>query len=155
MHKVIDDDAPRISFIRNPVELTIIGFDENEINLPRHPNNQNLGVRKINLKSKTIFIERDDLNFNQLRLKEFGDFEINDKIATFVAKERTDKRRIVHWTSKDSCSDAQLVAVSDGELTSIEGKIEANDFTNGTPVQLERIGYGIISNSKIITFTHD
>ena len=88
-------------------------------------------------------------------MKEFGDFEINDNTATFVAKERTDKRRIVHWASKDSCRDAKLVAVSDGKLTSVEGKIETNDFTNGTPVQLERIGYGIISDSNIITYTHD
>lgn len=153
--KVIDDAAPRISFIRDPVELTMVGFDEDGIKVPRHPNNQNLGVRKINLTSKTIYIERDDFEFSQLRLKEFGDFEINDNIATFVTKERTDKRRIVHWASKDSCSDAKLVAVSDGKLTSVEGKIEANDFTNGTPVQLERIGYGIISDSNIITYTHD
>ena len=60
--KVIDDDAPRISFIRDPVELTMVGFDQDGIKVPRHPNNQNLGVRKINLTSKTIYIERAILN---------------------------------------------------------------------------------------------
>ena len=55
--KVIDDDAPRISFIRNPVEIDIQGTDELEIVVPRHPNNKQLGTRNINLDSKTIYLE--------------------------------------------------------------------------------------------------
>ena len=74
--KVIDDDAPRISFIRNPVEIDIQGTDELEIVVPRHPNNKQLGTRNINLDSKTIYLEQEDLAHNELRLKEFGDFVI-------------------------------------------------------------------------------
>ncbi len=153
--KVIDDNAPRVSFIREPVELIIQGFEDEDINVPRHPNNDNLGVRKISLKSRTIYLEKEDLAHDKLRLKEFGDFDIDGNVAKFVAKERTDKRKIVHWTSRDSCNDAEFFAVSNGELISINGKLESHDFTSGTPVQLERIGYGIITKSDTITFTHD
>jgi hypothetical protein len=100
-------------------------------------------------------VEKADLGHKKLRLKEFGDFDIDGNVATFVAKQRTDKRKIVHWTSKDSCDDAEFVAVSDGELVSLKGKLETNYLTIGTPVQLERIGYGIITKSDVITFTHD
>ena len=153
--KVIDDDAPRISFVRNPVEINIQGADEEEVIVPRHPNNKQLGTRNINLVSKTIFLEHEDLAHNELRLKEFGDFIIEDNVAKLVSKDRTDKRKIVHWTSKDSCHDAQLMLVSNGELTSQKGKLENHNFPIGTPVQIERIGYGIISKSNVVTFTHD
>ena len=153
--KVIDDDAPRISFVRNPVEINIQGADEEEIIVPGHPNNKQLGARNINLVSKSVYLEHEDLAHNELRLKEFGDFIVEGNIAKLVSKERTDKRRIVHWTSKDSCHDAQLMLVSNGELTSHNGKLENHNLPIGTPVQIERIGYGIISKSNVVTFTHD
>ena len=153
--KVIDDDAPRISFVRNPVEINIQGADEEEIIVPGHPNNKQLGARNINLVSKSVYLEREDLAHHELRLKEFGDFIVEGNIAKLVSKERTDKRRIVHWTSKDSCHDAQLMLVSNGELTSHNGKLENHNLPIGTPVQIERIGYGIISKSNVVTFTHD
>ena len=153
--KVIDDDAPRISFIRNPVEIDIQGTDELEIVVPRHPNNKQLGTRNINLDSKTIYLEQEDLAHNELRLKEFGDFVIGGEVAKLVSKERSDKRKIVHWASKDSSQDAKLMLVSNGELTSIKGKLESHNLPIGTPVQIERIGYGIISKPDVVTFTHD
>ena len=153
--KVIDDDAPRISFVRNPVEINIQGADEEEIIVPGHPNNKQLGARNINLVSKSVYLEHEDLAHHELRLKEFGDFIVEGNIAKLVSKERTDKRRIVHWTSKDSCHDAQLMLVSNGELTSHNGKLENHNLPIGTPVQIERIGYGIISKSNVVTFTHD
>ena len=153
--KVIDDDAPRISFVRNPVEINIQGADEEEIIVPGHPNNKQLEARNINLVSKSVYLEHEDLTHHELRLKEFGDFIVEGNIAKLVSKERTDKRRIVHWTSKDSCHDAQLMLVSNGELTSHNGKLENHNLPIGTPVQIERIGYGIISKSNVVTFTHD
>ena len=153
--KVIDDDAPRISFIREPVELVIQGVEFDELNIPRHPNNESLGVRNIKLISRTIYIEKADLAHSKLRLKEFGDFDIDGNVASFVAKARTDKRKIIHWTSKDSCDDANFSTILDGELVSINGKLENNNLPIGTAVQLERIGYGIISSTDSIIFTHD
>lgn len=153
--KIIDDDAPRIAFIREPIALTLEGVNETIVELPTHPNTTGLGTRKIQLHDAVVYIEKADLQHKTLRLKEFGDFDIEGNIARFVAKERTDKRKIVHWTSKNSSVDASLVQVIDGEICRLDGKLESHQLAVNTPVQIERIGYGIISGDNEITFTHD
>ena len=153
--KIIDDDAPRIAFIREPISLTLEGVNETIVELPTHPNTTGLGTRKIQLHDAVVYIEKADLQHKTLRLKEFGDFDIEGNIARFVAKERTDKRKIVHWTSKNSSVDASLVQVIDGEICRLDGKLESHQLAVNTPVQIERIGYGIISGDNEITFTHD
>ncbi len=153
--KIIDDDAPRIAFIREPIALTLEGVNETVVELPTHPNTTGLGTRKIQLHDAIVYIEKADLQHKTLRLKEFGDFDIEGNTARFVAKERTDKRKIVHWTSKNSSVDASLVQVIDGEICRLDGKLESHQLAVNTPVQIERIGYGIISGDNEITFTHD
>ena len=153
--KIIDDDAPRIAFIREPIALTLEGVNETIVELPTHPNTTGLGTRKIQLHDAVVYIEKADLQHKTLRLKEFGDFDIEGNIARFVAKERTDKRKIVHWTSKNSSVDASLVQVIDGKICRLDGKLESHQLAVNTPVQIERIGYGIISGDNEITFTHD
>ena len=153
--KIIDDDAPRIAFIRDPVALTLVGVNETVVEIPTHPNTTNLGTRKIELRNPVVFVEREDLGHQKLRLKEFGDFDIEGNQAHFLARERTDKRKIIHWTSKDSSIDASLRRVIDGEVCSVEGKLEAHQLPVNTPVQIERIGYGIIAAHNEIVFTHD
>ena len=153
--KIIDDDAPRIAFIREPIALTLEGVNETIVEMPTHPNTTGLGTRKIQLHDAVVYIEKADLQHKTLRLKEFGDFDIEGNIARFVAKERTDKRKIVHWTSKNSSVDASLVQVIDGEICRLDGKLESHQLAVNTPVQIERIGYGIISGDNEITFTHD
>ena len=153
--KIIDDDAPRIAFIREPIALTLEGVDETIVELPTHPNTTGLGSRKIQLHDAVVYIEKADLQHKKLRLKEFGDFDIEGNTARFVSKERTDKRKIVHWTSKNSSVDASLVQVIDGEICRLDGKLESHQLAVNTPVQIERIGYGIISGDNEITFTHD
>ena len=153
--KIIDDDAPRIAFIREPIALTLEGVNETIVELPTHPNTTGLGTRKIQLHDAVVYIEKADLQQKTLRLKEFGDFDIEGNTARFVAKERTDKRKIVHWTSKNSSVDASLVQVIDGEICRLDGKLESHQLAVNTPVQIERIGYGIISGDNEITFTHD
>ena len=153
--KIIDDDAPRIAFIREPIALTLEGVNETIVELPTHPNTTGLGTRKIQLHDAVVYIEKADLQHKTLRLKEFGDFDIEGNTARFVAKERTDKRKIVHWTSKNSSVDASLVQVIDGEICQLDGKLESHQLAVNTPVQIERIGYGIISGDNEITFTHD
>ena len=153
--KIIDDDAPRIAFIREPIALTLEGVNETIVELPTHPNTTGLETRKIQLHDAVVYIEKADLQHKTLRLKEFGDFDIEGNTARFVAKERTDKRKIVHWTSKNSSVDASLVQVIDGEICRLDGKLESHQLAVNTPVQIERIGYGIISGDNEITFTHD
>ena len=58
--KKIDDDAPRLSFIRNPVEISLTGNIPENVELPVHPNHEDKGVRLVNLNPPSIFIESDD-----------------------------------------------------------------------------------------------
>jgi glutamyl-tRNA synthetase len=153
--KIIDDDAPRISFIRNPVLLKLSGGEQRSIEIPTHPNFLTMGSRKISLISQQVLIESTDYGENQLRLKEFADFDISENSATFVSQERSDTRKIIHWASVDTSSKATLKMVANGEIIEIEGVLEHHSLSKGDIVQIERIGYGVIGEDNTIIFTHD
>ena len=153
--KIIDDDAPRISFIRNPVLLELSGGEKGSIEIPTHPNFPTMGSRKISLVSQQVLIESTDYGENQLRLKEFADFDISENSATFVSQERSDTRKIIHWASVDTSSKATLKMVANGEIIEIEGVLEHHSLSKGDIVQIERIGYGVIGEDNTIIFTHD
>ncbi|MEC8609542.1 MAG: glutamate--tRNA ligase [Candidatus Thermoplasmatota archaeon] len=138
--KKIDDDAPRLSFIRNPVEISLTGNIPENVELPVHPNHEDKGVRVVNLNPPSIFIESDDAK-ESYRLKEFADIDANGHIESI---ERSDKRPIIHWTSVSTSKDATLMIPHQEEIQHISGRIESNDYPIGTIVQLERIGYAII-----------
>ena len=153
--KIIDDASPRISFVRNPVLLKLLGINKKEVQLPKHPNDPKMGSRDINLESASVFLEKSDLEENKLRLKEFADFDIDSKTGTFVSDKRSDSRKIVHWTTPESSIDSKLIKVIDGQIVKINGMLEKHDLKSGDSVQIERIGYGIISDNNEIIFTHD
>ena len=153
--KIIDDDAPRISFIRNPIKLQISGEHQQEITTLVHPNHESRGNRVFDISNHTVFIEEVDSNKPQLRLKEFADFDLTNDNAEFISQSRTDKRPIIHWVSENDCHDAKLIHPIDGEIMTISGVLENHDYEAGTMVQIERIGYGIIIDNSTIMFSHD
>ena len=153
--KIIDDDAPRISFIRDPVLLELSGSKQTSIEIPTHPNFPAMGSRKISLNSQQVLIESTDYGENKLRLKEFADFDISKNSAKLESLERSDTRKIIHWASVDSSSKSSLKMVTDGEIVEIEGVLEHHNLSEGDIVQIERIGYGVVSEENTIIFTHD
>ena len=153
--KIIDDDAPRISFIRNPIKLQISGEHPQEIITLIHPNHESRGNRVFDISNSNVFIEEVDSTKPQLRLKEFADFDLTNTNAEFISQSRTDKRPIVHWVSENDCHDAKLIHPIDGEIMTISGVLENHGYEAGTMVQIERIGYGIIIDNSTIMFTHD
>jgi glutamyl-tRNA synthetase len=153
--KIIDDEAPRISFIRNPVLLELSGSEHTSIEIPTHPNFPAMGSRKISLNSQQVLIESTDYVENKLRLKEFADFDISKNSAKLESLERSDTRKIIHWASVDSSSKSTLKMVTDGEIVEIEGVLEHHNLSEGDIVQIERIGYGVVSEENTIIFTHD
>ena len=153
--KIIDDDAPRISFIRDPISLELSGNQQSIVEIPTHPNFPAMGSRKIQLNSQQVLIESTDFGEEKLRLKEFADFDISEKSAEFVSQERSDTRKIIHWASVDSSSKATLQMVSNGQISKIEGVLEHHNLIKGDIVQIERIGYGVIGENNTIIFTHD
>ena len=138
--KKIDDEAPRLSFIRNPVEVSLKGKIPENVELPVHPNHEDKGMRTVSLNPPSVFIESEDAK-GLYRLKEFADIGKDGHIESI---ERSDKRPIIHWTSASTSKDATLMIPHQDEIQHIAGRIESNDYPEGTIVQLERIGYAII-----------
>lgn len=153
--KIIDDDAPRISFIREPILLELSGNKQSTVEIPTHPNFPAMGSREIKLNSQQVLIESTDYGEEKLRLKEFADFDISEQSANFVSQERSDTRKIIHWASVDTSSKATLQMVSNGQISKIEGVLEHHNLSKGDIVQIERIGYGVIGEDNTIIFTHD
>jgi len=91
--KIIDDEAPRLSFVRNPTEVHLQGDVPESVDLPIHPNHLERGSRTISLNPPSIFIELNDAT-GEYRLKEFADVGANGDIQS---TERSDKRPIIHW----------------------------------------------------------
>lgn len=144
--KRIDDDAPRLSFIRDPVEVKILGDVPSEIELPIHPNHSEKGTRPISLNPPNVFIESEDAR-GSFRLKEFADIDQNGNIESV---ERSDKRPIIHWTSTTTSEPSTLLIPNQEEIEYISGRVESNDYSAGTIVQLERIGYAIVTSEGFL-----
>ena len=143
--KMIDDDAPRLSFVRNPIAVDLDGEVPESVILPLHPNHPNKGVRTISFNSPTVYIESDDAD-GLYRLKEFADVEANGILGSI---ERSDKRPIIHWVSQSTSKEATLIIPDQEEMQHISGRVESNNHPIGTIVQLERIGYAIITKDGI------
>ena len=139
--KMIDDDAPRLSFVRNPSAIDLDGEIPESVTLPLHPNHPNKGNRTISLNPPTVHIESEDA-IGLYRLKEFADVEANGILGSI---ERSDKRPIIHWVSESTSKEATLIIPDQEEMQHISGRVESNSHPIGTIVQLERIGYAIIT----------
>jgi len=100
-------------------------------------------MRKILLNPPTIFIESEDA-MGTYRLKEFADIGEDGNIESI---DRSDKRPIIHWTSLANSVEANLIIPDQEEIKMVNGRAESNDYPIGTIVQLERIGYAIITEN--------
>ena len=138
---MVDDEAPRLSFIRDPVEVLLQGEIPESVDIPVHPNHPKKGMREISLNPPTIFIESEDAT-GTYRLKEFADVGENGIIESI---DRSDKRPIIHWTSATNSVKTKLIIPDQEEIKIVNGRVEFNDYSIGTIVQLERIGYAIIT----------
>lgn len=166
---VIDETSPRLSFISDPVRITI---DSNEVEIPdfaeipRHPLHQEMGSRNWPLSTEgglEVFIERDDFQAAMrgdglVRLKDFCDIQLNvnqpEKLSGEITSlARTDGRAIIHWLAAGMETDATLLkasedgASSEDGLRRIIGLLERHDHPHSTVVQLERMGFAIIEDS--------
>jgi len=144
--KAIDASSPRLSFVRNPVELKLEGELPSELILPGHPEG-GIPDRVVELK-QIIAIEQEDSG-KPVRLKDLADVTQDGVIESM---DRGDKRPIVHWVSGGA--DSKLTIASGKELQEVIGLLEENNHPVGTIVQLERIGYAIIEEDGLL-LTHE
>ena len=97
--------------------------------------------------SRQIMIEKEDSQHSTYRLKEFSDIDEDGHLGSI---ERSDRRPIIHWVSKDSSKDATLTLPLQENIKHIQGKVETHQYPIGTIVQLERIGYAIIREDDFL-----
>lgn len=152
--KSIDDNAPRLSFVRNPKKLELVGEHQDSIEVDVHPNHPNLGVRTFELTSNSVWVEQEDAEKKEIRLKGFANVEVVGNQATVGSIDRIDRRSIVHWLSTSNTAEGTLLLAEDGEIIRLEGKIEKHDYPAGTMLQIERIGYAKVVDASTLVFTH-
>lgn len=152
--KSIDDGAPRISFVRNPHQVKLIGTHQDSIAVDVHPNHPERGKRNFSLLTSSVWIEEEDSKIPELRLKGFCDVSHVDGSAHVGSTERSDRRPIVHWVSNENSIDGVLLVPNEETIESIHGKLETHQYPIGTMVQIERIGYARVVDSSTLMFTH-
>jgi glutamyl-tRNA synthetase len=153
--KVVDDDAPRLTFVRHPVSFDLIGDYESILDLPVHPNHPDMGVRRWNIGKGKIWLEGDDLGKMDVRLKEFADVALHDREARLESIERSDKRPIVHWLTEQNSTEGVLHGTKDNTSVHIEGRLERHKHPVGTIVQLERVGYARVMQDGSLMLCHE
>ncbi len=144
--KCIDPTAPRLAFIRDPVELTIFGDYPKEIEIESHSDTE-MPKRKFSITDK-IWIEKADSG-KSIRLKDLCDIDAGGNVESV---ERSDKRQVVHWVSQGK--NCELTVAFGDDINTYQGILEDHNYPDGTIVQLERIGYAVIENGDLL-MTHD
>jgi glutamyl-tRNA synthetase len=152
--KQIDDEAPRLAFIRSPQQFNLTGEHPSSVSVDVHPNHENQGKRTFDLASPAIWIEQEDSAKGELRLKGFADVTLTGTDAAVQSIDRQDNRPIVHWLSDAQSTPGTLLLADDGELLELNGQMEDHAYPVGTMVQLERIGYGRVLSPTVILFSH-
>lgn len=154
--KAVDDQAPRLSFVRHPQRLDLNAHDAATVlQFPIHPNHPDQGQRRWELNTTGIWLEPEDAIKGDVRLKEYADVRIENSKAALVSLDRSDRRPIVHWLPEQHAVEAVLMSTSGGEITAIEGLIEPHNHPVGTIVQLERIGYAKVMEDGSFFLCHE
>jgi len=153
--KVIDDGAPRVTFVRHPTEFALSGAFPPSLEVPVHPNHPSMGKREWNLADGKILLEDEDLELMDVRLKEFADVDLHDREAVITSMSRADQRPVIHWLPSAMAEASYLVQTADNSLQTEEGFIERHGYAAGTIVQLERIGYARIMDDGALMMCHE
>ena len=153
--KVIDDDAPRLAFVRHAAAFSLEGEHPAKLTIPVHPNHPDMGQRTWDLKDGQVWLESEDLEKMDLRLKEFADVALHDRTARVESMERSDQRPIVHWLPHETSSEAVVMGTKDDTVFHIEGQLERHAYSSGTIVQLERVGYAIVIDATTLLLCHE
>lgn len=153
--KTVDADAPRISFVREPVRIALDCASiemPDAIHPPIHPEHPDKGQRNWPLEStcglEVLIAPRDHadgLEKGRIRLKEFADISLQSGQGGRVESlDREKGTAIIHWLPASLAQDAVMLLEDEGELREVAGCIEANDHAVGTILQVERMGFARI-----------
>jgi len=153
--KAVDDDAPRLSFVRNAVAFKLEGEHPTEVKVPVHPNHQTMGWRTWKLDENAVWLEADDIEKMDVRLKEFADVELHDNEARITSIERHHSHPVIHWLPASHASEGILLETKKNQIQRISGQLEHHTHEAGTIVQLERIGYARVMDDGSLMVCHE
>ncbi|MAH42522.1 glutamate--tRNA ligase [archaeon] len=137
--KLIDQDAKRYFYIKDPVEITIDNPLKRSAIIKSHPDNKKLGSRTLKV-GKKIFIESEDFakyRGMEIRLKDLFNIKLG-KISKATSVENKSIPKI-HWIP-----DKQYISVRVMEAKEIKegiGEINIKKTKPGEIVQFERFGF--------------
>ena len=142
---IIDAEANRYFFVRDPVRYDIEGIDVIEGSAPLHPDHPERGERRYRLEDpRTIFLSAEDSKLfteaGQIRLKDLCNLQ-HSLPAKYAGDDVSVLRkgvRAVQWVGADAVKATLLMP--DGTVS--EGLVESGVVSEGSEmVQLERIGF--------------
>lgn len=157
--KIVDKEAERRFFVKNPIELEVSGVPEDVTpHMARHPDHD-WGTRSFELDREdgkvTVMVEEDDLEDGFLRLKGLCNIEIEGEKAEFREGDHTKALEkdadIVHWAP--SHAKEARVFMPDGH--EVEGLIEPSSFENDEVYQFERFGFVRCEEPSEFYFSHE
>ncbi len=151
--KIIDANAPRVSFIESPLKLEIKNLPQTEdfkqLNIPIHPNKKE--TLPITLNNIHI-AKKDAINYlgKEIRLLHFCNIKLSNTLnktkidATFLSKENKDIPKINWVTSPIACE----ILMPNAQIT--KGLIESTikRLKNPGILQLERYGFVTFDKSE-------
>lgn len=152
---VIDDEADRHFFVKDPVELELEGLPEDiELELPVHPDHPERGKREFEFEHDSLYIEREDLEDGFIRLKGLCNLEIDGTTAKYVEGDHTialeKDADIVHWVPSNA-EEATVVMPDNSEKN---GLLEPCSIEEDEIVQFERFGFVRCDHDSVFYFTH-
>jgi glutamyl-tRNA synthetase len=163
--KIIDPNAKRYFFVRDPVKLTVKNASVITKKINLHPKNKELGSRTVTT-SDTFFIQNSDVELltvgDILRLKDLYNVKIlkknRDIIAEYAGEELIPESLKIQWTTEDYIKMKILIPhllfvdnkFNDKSLEMIDGfaEKEVSKIKTGEIVQFERFGFVRIENIK-------
>ncbi len=176
--KIIDPQCRRLFFVKDPVELQVLGAVSKEVVLRNHPNNIDLYVRKVQV-SNSFYISREDaLEFfntgTEFRLIELFNVKIveiksDSQNQVFVAIQTGDEMKQstpkIQWVAKEDAYPYKIIIARElyrGEeynkdsLEIVDGVAESfvSSLNRGTMIQFVRFGFCRIDSNEVAILTH-
>lgn len=144
--KVIDPQAPRLAFVRNAYPIKLSGEFPKTGTISSH-SDTDMPPREYSI-DEGVWIEQEDSG-KPIRLKDLCDIDPTGNVESI---DRSDKRSVVHWVAGGQPS---KLTIADGQdISTVEGILENHDYSIGTILQLERIGYAIVEDDGLL-MVHD
>ncbi len=143
--KIVDPEALRYFFVKDPVKINVEGTDkEGKVDLPVHPEKE--GTRELEV-SDAFFVEREDLESNRgetIRLKGLYNIEVPEegKECEYAGDEIIQEMAKIHWLPEGEGETVEGEVVMPSSETE-KGMVEKNvlDEEEGNVLQFERFGF--------------